>query len=85
MFGETRRFQFDAWMRVNFKGYENYFYQYKQGMLDDASWNAQREAIRVSLTPPGVAPWWRQNRHLFRPDFGELVDELLPPVPPETS
>jgi hypothetical protein len=71
------RFQFDLLMRANFKGYENYFYQHTKGMLDDESWNAQKEIIRVSVSPPGAPIWWGQNRHLFRHDFGQLVDSLL--------
>ena len=73
----AKRFQFDIWMRANFKGYENYFYQHKMGLLDAQSWSAAREAIRVSLSPPGVPKWWTMNRRLFRSDFGELVDEVL--------
>ncbi len=72
------RFQFDAWMRSNFKGYENYYYQYCKGMLDEESFKAQREAIRLSVTPPGVAVWWGMNRRWFREDFASLVDSLLP-------
>lgn len=73
----VRRFQFDIWMRANFKGYENYFYQHKMGLLDDVSWKASREAIRASVTPPGIPKWWGLNRQLFRSDFADMIDETL--------
>lgn len=74
----ARRFQFDVWMRANLKGYEDYFYQSQQSMLDPESWEAHSRTIQASVSPPGFARWWEQNRHLFREDFARYIDSLQP-------
>jgi len=60
--------------------YDNAYYQYRMGMLDDGRWEMHRTDITSLFEFSGIAQWWsstRARRSGFSPEFSALVDEIL--------
>ena len=52
--------------------YDNLFYQYQQGYLDDEFYKTQIEpSIR------GIAPWWKKYEMLVRPSFEKEIERIM--------
>lgn len=57
-------------------GFENMFYQYRQGMLYEEAWWARRRIMGTTLTLPGAKEWWDDmGRHIHPPDFVAEVEQ----------
>jgi len=78
---EADAHQFNFWIHGVIHSYDNAFYQYRMGMLDDERWEMHRTDIVVFFANnPGVAQWWRQThgqRSAFSSQFVALVEEIL--------
>jgi hypothetical protein len=73
-------FQFNFWITGVMHSYDNAYYQYHMGMLEDGRWEMHRADCATMLTAPGVAEWWKSIRHRrssFSPEFVALVEEIL--------
>ena len=72
---------FTFWIHGAMHSYDNAYYQFRMGMLDDERWEMHRADVAGLFTRnPGVAQWWRQTRgrrSTFSPDFSALVSEIL--------
>lgn len=56
-------------------GFENMFYQYRQGMLYEEAWQARRSVIGRTLAIKEAKAWWEQmGRSIHPPEFVEEVD-----------
>ena len=71
------RLQFDMWMRASLRGFENYYYQHKNGLLEEQLWAAHLEALRANVAPKGFAEWWLRARVTFSADFVDTVDRII--------
>ena len=78
---EDDNFRFNFWIHGVMHSYDNAYYQYRKGMLDDERWAMHRSDFAGLLTnQPGAAQWWRQTRgprSKFGSDFVALVEEIL--------
>ena len=70
-------FQFDFWARRLMDGYDNAYYQYRVGMLDDDRWGVQRAVVANLFGNPNIVQWWKANRPIVSPEFVALVEEIL--------
>ena len=52
--------------------YDNLYYQYKQGFLDDEFYN-----VRIAESIKNLAPYWRKRGISGRPSFEEEIDRIL--------
>ena len=54
------------------------WFQYQDGVLDEAAYRSYREVIPIHLGTERARKWWRVlGRHAFDSDFVAQVDELL--------
>jgi hypothetical protein len=58
---------------------ESNWFQYQNGILDDATWLAYRGSLIVMLSAPQTRVWWQNFglERIFDPEFISLVNELL--------
>jgi hypothetical protein len=70
-------FQFDFWAIRLMDGYDNAYYQYRVGMLDDDRWELQRATVVQLFSNPGIVQWWKARQAILGPEFVALVEEIL--------
>jgi len=64
---ETARF-FAFWMNAIFT-LQNWFYQWRQGALDEAFWTSFSIIMANNSPTPGFRLFWEQRKYLFAEDF----------------
>jgi hypothetical protein len=70
--------QFFLLCRGLFVAFENQYYQYRHGTLDENAYQGYERSIsRQVLAFPGFRMWWTQNRDVFSPEFTERVDDMI--------
>ncbi len=65
-----------------FKHYEHMYVQYEQSLLDEQTWLAWSEHIRMYYHQPGVLRWWQMRRTTFIPSFREFLESSSKPDMP---
>ena len=61
------------------------WFQYKEGIIDEASYQTYHEVIAIHLGTPRARKWWKAiGRHAFNVEFVEQVDQLLAKTEPST-
>jgi hypothetical protein len=61
-----------------FRRYENVFFQYQSGMIDDDFWFGHRENLLWFFHRPGTQAWWRERRQSFSRSFREFLESTSP-------
>jgi hypothetical protein len=61
-----------------FRRYENLFFQYRAGLVDDDFWSGHRENILWFFHRPGMQAWWKDKRLAFSKSFREFVETSRP-------
>jgi hypothetical protein len=74
---DDEAFQFNFWANSVIPVYENAYYLYRAGMLDDDRWEMQRRNLVQMLGNPGLVLWWRTMPPTMSPEFVALVEEIL--------
>jgi hypothetical protein len=72
--------QFSFLMAGLFKIWENAFYQYKSGFLDERAWRSNVTWMLAWFHLPGVQTWWSVRKDLFSLEFQALVESSPPPT-----
>jgi hypothetical protein len=59
--------------------YDNAYYQYRAGLLDEARWQQHHSQMQYMLQTPGMIAWWKSVpiAKVFGPEFVALVEEIL--------
>jgi hypothetical protein len=57
-----------------FRRYENVFFQYQTGMIDDDFWFGHRENLLWFFHRPGIQSWWKERRLSFSRSFREFLE-----------
>ena len=74
----SESFQFEMRTNALFRYWEDVHYQYRVGLYDDAEFQTQRDAWRVSLERSQLARnYWCKVRLLYSPEFSQEMDGLL--------
>ena len=60
-----------AWIQ-----YDNHFYQYNAGFLDDESWQGLSNRMRVLYSRCDTRYVWERLRQFFRPSFVRFIESL---------
>ena len=76
---DQRRFSV-LWI-INMRHREHEWFQYKDDILDEATWLSYREIIRITLTSKRHRLWWNKAKTTFNPDFVEMVDLFIGEIP----
>ncbi len=72
-------FQYQLRTNALFRYWEDVHYQYRVGLYDEAEFEKQREAWRVSIAQSAMAAkYWCQVRSLYSPDYAAEMDKLVP-------
>jgi hypothetical protein len=58
-----------------FRRYENVFFQYQTGMIDDDFWAGHRENLLWFFHRPGTQVWWEERRLSFSQSFREFLEK----------
>ena len=61
-----------------FRRFENVFFQYQSGMIDEDFWVGHRDNILWFFHRPGTQAWWRDRKFAFSKRFREFLDESKP-------
>jgi hypothetical protein len=61
-----------------FRRYENLFYQYRAGLVDEDFWIAHRENILWFFHRPGMQMWWKEKRLAYSKGFREFLESSKP-------
>ena len=73
---EDEQIRFITYFQLQFRTYEQMFYQDRMGLLDPEVWEARREAMLRFYRQPGVQTMWRLRRHSFSKSFRDLLDAV---------
>ena len=57
-----------------FRKYENAYFQYKSGMIDDDFWDGHRDNLLWFFHRPGTQRWWKERRLGFSRSFREYLE-----------
>jgi hypothetical protein len=65
--------------------YEEWFYQFHDGMIDNARWESSVRALSWEAGHPGWRAAWLSFRPIFGQDFASWVDGILETTPISTE
>jgi len=71
---EADRTQFEVYLSVVTRSYEDGFYQYREGLIEERVWLAWARSIPDLVRTPGYLAWWQTHKHWFSDDFQNFVD-----------
>jgi hypothetical protein len=57
-----------------FRYFENMFYQYKKGYLDEEVWIGWKRLMLTYYSRPGFQSWWEHRRDVFSEPFAIFLD-----------
>ena len=66
---------FYAVVSLLFNHFENTFFHYQRGLLEETQWVRWRTAIGWYAGFPGIAVWWANRAQVFSADFRAFVFE----------
>ncbi len=72
---ETGRF-FAFWMNAVFT-VQNWFYQWREGALDEAFWTSFSHILTDIHTSPGYRSFWEQRKYVFTEEFTNYCETAL--------
>lgn len=61
-----------------FRRFENVFFQYQSGMINDDFWTGHRDNILWFFHRPGMQLWWKDRKFAFSKSFREFLDKSTP-------
>lgn len=61
-----------------FRRFENVFFQYQSGMIDEDFWVGHRDNILWFFHRPGMQVWWKDRKCAFSKRFREFLDNSRP-------
>ena len=76
---DNQKLVFFGTMLGFFKHFEMMHAQYLQGVMDQKTWEAWSEHVRMYFHQPGAQAWWSLRKSTFVPDFQEFVETSDPP------
>jgi hypothetical protein len=71
---DTEIGQFTQFCRASFYNWEDSFYQHREGLLDDAAFDAFERSIQSVISNVAMRAGWRMQRRAFGPAFVEWLD-----------
>ena len=73
---ESRRF--NAYNSARFRHYDNIYYQYRAGMLEESQWQGLSNLLCVHLTQqPGLRQWWEGVTDFYSTEFVAYCRNML--------
>lgn len=85
---EFEKDQIGRLQHMNLRGFENRYYQYKQGFIDEEAWLRSRAILWYTFNHPTlvarnsvVRGLWKRMRFTFPRDFVEEIDSVIALAP----
>jgi hypothetical protein len=75
---DNERMQFALLCVSQFRRYENLYFQYRTGLVDEDFWDGHRENILWFFYRPGMQAWWKERRLAFSKSFRDDVEGSRP-------
>jgi hypothetical protein len=69
--------RFNQLCRAMFRGWANYAYQHRIGLLDSSEWDGMAVTIRKLLTTPWILNEWETMRDEFSENFVTEVETII--------
>ena len=63
-----------SYMTGLFRNFENFYYQYQTGAMEDHLWMGMRNSMVGYIHMPNVRAWWDQRRVIFSSQFAEFLE-----------
>ncbi len=70
---------------INMRNREHEWFQYKDGILDEATWLSYRGILRQTLSSKRHRTWWKKAKMVFDSEFVETVDRFIGEIPESDS
>jgi len=80
---EAYRFSFAT--HAVFVSWEDEYFQFRNGMLDERRFRLQDVVNSAQLSAPGVRALWRLTRPVYHPDFAAHIDAIMNQNSPRTD
>jgi len=71
---EGQKMFFFGTMLGFFKHFEMLYVQHAEGVMDQESWDAWRDQMRMYYHQPGAHNWWKFRRATFIPGFRDYLE-----------
>jgi hypothetical protein len=71
---EDDYFRFAMYGISQFRRYENIFFQYRSGLIDDDFWTGHSDNILWFFHRPGIQTWWKDKRLTYSTSFREFLE-----------
>ncbi len=84
------RRRFNAYNSARFRHYDNLFYQYRAGTLEESQWRGFDNLLRFHFEQPGIERWWQENTPYYSDEFVGYVSHIQaelkrPSIAPRTD
>jgi hypothetical protein len=73
--------RFSSIWLVSMRLREHEWLRYKDGILDQKTWQSYRQIIRLTLSSTRHRQWWGEMKAVFDPDFVKAVDTFIADTP----
>ena len=74
----AQKLRFDIYLTVALRSFEDAYFLWTQGRLDDKVWNSLLAPLVDVRSTAAFDHFWKQRRHHFRPEFADYVDAIEP-------
>ena len=75
---EDEHWQMAEWMSACFVARENEFFQFKHGLIDEDTWAASENIIRMAISSSWARKWWEEfGTNAFTGPFIDVVNNVL--------
>jgi hypothetical protein len=71
----------ETWLIMLVRSREQQWLQYRDGLLDETTWNSYLSGLSGNLSTSNTRRWWENASSLFDPEFSAAVDDYLSSVP----
>jgi hypothetical protein len=72
---EDDRFRVVHFYSAAFKLFENVYYQWRQGLIEDELWQGWRRLMLTYFWSPGVQMWWPTRRGAYAESFARFLEQ----------
>ena len=70
------RLRFVIYMMVAMRTFEDAYFQWREGHLEDETWRSLLAPLRDLKSTEAFARFWELRRHQIRPEFADYLDGL---------
>ncbi|MCZ6665161.1 MAG: hypothetical protein O7B81_07645 [Gammaproteobacteria bacterium] len=81
---DEQHLRIDLTLRAAFRNFENYYYQFHRGFLEEDMWEGFRQTMLAMIHGKIGRDWWSRNKFGFGKRYREFIDREIetfsPPI-----